>query len=66
MSESEGVKIVDYPMPMDVRGQDKVLVGRIRDDEEKNSFNIFVASDNLRKGAGQNGVQILERLIDRR
>lgn len=53
------------PMPKDVRGQDKVFVGRVRRDfSAKNTFNIFVVSDNLRKGAAQNGVQILQKLIE--
>ena len=55
------------PMPKDVRGQDKVFVGRVRRDfSAKNTFNIFVVSDNLRKGAAQNGVQILQELIKRK
>lgn len=62
--ESEGVRVVAYPMPKDVRGQDDVLVGRVKKDEfSLNSFSLFVCSDNLRKGAAQNGVQILQGLI---
>lgn len=68
---SEGVKVLNeynhYPMPIEVTGKDEVYVGRIRKDEsEENSFNMFVVSDNLRKGAAQNAVQILERLIKER
>lgn len=65
---TSGVKVVDdyptFPMPILTRGGDDVLVGRIRKDyTQKNTFNIFVCSDNLRKGAAQNGVQILELLM---
>jgi len=56
-----------FPMPILVKDQDKVFVGRVRKDFSKqNSFNIFVVSDNLRKGAAQNGVQILEEMIKQR
>lgn len=54
----------NFPMPIEVKGQDNVFVGRLRKDySSKNSFNIFVVSDNLRKGAAQNGVQILQEMI---
>ena len=59
-----GVRVVSTPMPTYVKGQNDVLVGRLRKDEYENSFNIFVVVDNLRKGAAQNGVQILEMLIN--
>ena len=62
---SEGVKYISSPMPMFSRNQDDVLVGRLRKDEfNDKSFSMFVSSDNLRKGAAQNGVQILEKLIE--
>lgn len=52
-----------YPMPMNAEGKDEVFVGRIRKDEsEENSINLWVVSDNLRKGAATNSVQILELL----
>ncbi len=51
------------PMPLFTSEQDKVVVGRIRQSYQKNTFDIFVCSDNLRKGAAQNGVQILEQLL---
>lgn len=71
LSKTEGVEYKSatqvVPMPKDVRGQDKVFVGRVRKDfSAKNTFNIFVVSDNLRKGAAQNGVQILQELIKRK
>lgn len=67
LEEAEGVKFHSAPMPIFVKGQDDVLVGRLRKNElDSRSFSLFVCSDNLRKGAGQNGVQILERLIEGR
>lgn len=68
LAESEGVRFVgdNLPMPKDVRGQDYVIVGRVRkDDQGKNTFSMFVTSDNLRKGASQNAVQIFEELLKR-
>lgn len=53
------------PMPKDVRGKFNVLVGRVRKDLcLKNTFNMVVVVDNLRKGASQNAVQIIERFIN--
>lgn len=67
LMQSEGVVYTENNlelMPLKVKDQNNVYVGRLRKDEYKNStFNIFVVSDNLRKGAAQNGVQILEKLI---
>lgn len=66
LRESEGVKFIgnDLPMPKDVRGKDWVIVGRLRKcDGCKKSFSMFVTSDNLRKGASQNAVQIFEELL---
>lgn len=67
LNNTNGVSVFDfdpvYPMPYFTKGGDKVLVGRIRESFEKNSFDIFICSDNLRKGASQNGVQILEKLL---
>jgi aspartate-semialdehyde dehydrogenase len=55
-----------YPMPMNAEGKDEVFVGRIRKDEsEENSMNLWVVSDNLRKGAATNSVQILEMLVEK-
>jgi len=65
-----GVKLVDdpgkreYPMPIDAAGKDLTFVGRIREDESiTNGINLWVVSDNLRKGAALNAVQIAEILI---
>jgi len=64
-----GVILVDnppaneYPMPLTAEGRDDVFVGRIRADETAdNSLNLWVVSDNLRKGAATNAVQIAELL----
>jgi aspartate-semialdehyde dehydrogenase len=55
-----------YPMPLNAEGRDEVFVGRIRKDEsEENSMNLWVVSDNLRKGAATNSVQILEMLMEK-
>ncbi|MBQ8909308.1 MAG: aspartate-semialdehyde dehydrogenase [Clostridia bacterium] len=65
IEESEGVKYITHPMPLCSRNQSYVLVGRLKKDEfNENSFSMFISSDNLRKGAAQNGVQILEKLIE--
>jgi len=67
LANTPGVKYLDntLPMPIDVNDQSLVYVGRLREDKiHKNGFNIFVVSDNLRKGAAQNGVQILQRWIE--
>lgn len=56
-----------YPMPLDAEGQDEVFVGRIRRDfSQPNSLNMWVVSDNLRKGAATNAVQIAEYLIQQK
>ena len=53
-----------YPMPVnDGEGKDGVYVGRIREDESvKNGLNLWIVSDNLRKGAALNTIQIAELL----
>ena len=67
LSESNGLKLEDdtknfkYPMPIYAKGKDDVFVGRIRKDFScENSLNLWVVSDNLRKGAATNAIQILE------
>jgi len=53
-----------YPMPITAEGKDEVFVGRIRRDfSAKNAINLWIVSDNLRKGAATNAVQIAEYLI---
>ncbi len=70
LAKSPGIKLVDdaeknhYPMPIEASGKDDVLVGRIRKDlsNKKNGVCLFVAGDQLRKGAALNAVQIAEIL----
>lgn len=53
-----------YPMPLDATGKDEVYIGRVREDESiANGLNLWVVSDNLRKGAALNAIQIAECLI---
>ena len=70
LHESEGVVVQDnpethtYPMPLFAEGKDEVFVGRIRRDRsQENSLNLWIVSDNLRKGAATNAVQIAEYLV---
>lgn len=54
-----------YPMPIYANGKDDVFVGRIRRDESQpNSLNLWIVSDNLRKGAATNTIQIAEYLLN--
>ncbi len=70
LAGAPGVVVVDdtanqqYPMPKDAHEKDEVFVGRIRRDESQpNSVNLWIVSDNLRKGAATNAVQIAEYLV---
>ena len=70
LSQSEGVTVQDnpdtntYPMPIYAEGKDDVFVGRIRRDEtQPNTLNMWIVSDNLRKGAATNAIQIAEYLV---
>jgi len=70
LAAAPGVVVVDdlpnqrYPMPMDAHEKDDVFVGRLRRDESQaNTLNMWVVSDNLRKGAATNAVQIAEYLV---
>ncbi len=67
-----GITVVDdpskklYPMPVNAAGHDDVFVGRIREDESiDNGINMWVVSDNIRKGAALNTIQIAELLIQK-
>jgi aspartate-semialdehyde dehydrogenase len=69
LSSAPGVVLVDdpasqkYPMPMDAHERDEVFVGRLRRDEtQPRTLNMWIVSDNLRKGAATNAVQIAEYL----
>jgi len=70
--EFPGVRVVDdpahnaFPTPADAAGQDDVLVGRVRKDLRSNRLWLWEVSDNLRKGAATNAVQIAEEMIRRR
>jgi len=70
LSQAPGVIVVDdpaaqqYPMPRNSHEKDEVFVGRLRRDESQpNTLNMWVVSDNLRKGAATNAVQIAEYLV---
>ena len=70
LQQTPGVIVVDdianqqYPMPMDAHEKDEVFVGRLRRDESQpNTLNMWIVSDNLRKGAATNAVQIAEYLV---
>jgi aspartate-semialdehyde dehydrogenase len=70
LSQTSGVVLQDdinnysYPMPMFAQGKDEVFVGRIRRDESQaNTLNMWIVSDNLRKGAATNTIQIAEYLL---
>lgn len=71
LENQEGVLVVDdpanlkYPMPKDAHNRDEVFVGRIRRDESQpNTLDMWIVSDNLRKGAATNAVQIAEYLVN--
>ena len=54
-----------YPMPINASNKDEVFVGRIRRDFSiKSGLNLWIVSDNLRKGAATNTIQIAEKLIE--
>ena len=70
LSKAPGIVLIDdtkkskYPMPLDAEGKNEVFVGRIREDESLDKgLNLWVVSDNLRKGAALNAIQIAELLI---
>ncbi len=70
LSKAPGVTVIDditkneYPLPLNAAGKDDIFVGRIREDESiANGLNLWVVSDNLRKGAALNAIQIAEELI---
>lgn len=72
LAEAQGVTLQDntdtntYPMPFYAQGKDDVFVGRLRRDESQpNTLNMWVVSDNLRKGAATNTIQIAETLIQK-
>lgn len=71
LTDMPGVVLMDnvmnniYPMPFYQQGKDEVFVGRLRRDESQpNTLNMWIVSDNLRKGAATNAVQIAEYLLE--
>ncbi len=72
LNDTPGITVKDnpdtntYPMPIYAHGKDDVFVGRIRRDEtQPNTLNLWIVSDNLRKGAATNAIQIAEHLINK-
>ena len=72
LATSEGIVVEDdlennkYPMPIYAEGKDAVFVGRIRRDySQPKTLNMWIVSDNLRKGAATNAVQIAEKLVEK-
>ena len=72
LSSTPGVVVQDdpsqnlYPMPRNAEGKDEVFVGRIRRDESREKcLNMWIVSDNLRKGAATNAIQIAEYIINK-
>jgi aspartate-semialdehyde dehydrogenase len=66
LASAPSVQVVDFPSPGQAAGGDEVLVGRIREDPtEDNGLVLFLAGDNLRKGAALNAIQIAELLLSR-
>jgi aspartate-semialdehyde dehydrogenase len=72
LSRAPGVRIVDdpaanhFPMPLEASNQDDILVGRIRQDmsrDDGRGIELFIAGDQIRKGAATNAVQIAEKLL---
>ena len=71
LNNSPGIKVTDdpknniYPMPVSSANRDEVFVGRIRrDPSRKNCLNLWIVSDNIRKGAATNAVQIAEYMLN--
>ncbi len=73
LAAAPGVTVMDdrehnrFPMPIDASGKDDVLVGRIRQDESlpgQRGIHLWVAGDQLRKGAALNAIQIAEKLLE--
>lgn len=73
LSNAPGVTLQDdidhfvYPMPITARDKDDTFVGRIRRDEtQANTLNCWIVSDNLRKGAATNAIQIAEYMLEKK
>jgi aspartate-semialdehyde dehydrogenase len=73
LASSPGIIIQDdpsqqvYPMPLWAHEKDEVFVGRLRrDNTQPNTLNMWIVSDNLRKGAATNAVQIAEYMLQKK
>jgi aspartate-semialdehyde dehydrogenase len=67
LAAAPSVRVEDFPSPRQAAGADEALVGRIRrDPAAKNGISLFLACDNLRKGAALNGIQIAELALAQR
>ncbi|HZK40040.1 MAG TPA: aspartate-semialdehyde dehydrogenase [Atribacterota bacterium] len=73
LSSFPGIKVIDnpdkleYPLALFAEGKDEVFVGRIREDiSTENGLVMWIVSDNLRKGAALNAVQIAEKIIEKK
>ena len=71
LTAAPGITVIDepaagkYPTPLEAAGKDDVFVGRIRQDPcRENSLDLWCVSDNIRKGAATNAVQIAEKLLE--
>ena len=72
LAQTPGITLKDntdvnvYPMPLYAHDKDDVFVGRLRRDESNpNSLDMWIVSDNLRKGAATNAIQIAEYLVEK-
>jgi aspartate-semialdehyde dehydrogenase len=68
LAAAPGVVVTDVPTPLEAAGQDPAYVGRIRQDlsvPDGRGLVLFVANDNMRKGAALNAIQIAEELVRR-
>ncbi len=72
LEDSPGIQVQDdpsqqiYPMPLWAHEKDDVFVGRLRRDEtQPRTLNMWIVSDNLRKGAATNAIQIAEYLMSK-
>jgi aspartate-semialdehyde dehydrogenase len=65
LGDAPGIRLVDTPTPRDAAQTDQVLVGRVRQDTaaERNGLVLFLACDNLNKGAALNAIQIAELVL---
>ena len=66
LAAAQSVRVEDFPTPRAAAGADEVLVGRIRPDRAGDGLSLHLACDNLRKGAGLNGIQIAELVLSQR